>query len=65
MASVIGGEQRGERLDGVIAVRARLTELAAAARSECLALLPALLSPLVHPAAPPPAPLRWRGVWIE
>jgi len=65
MASVIGGEQKGERLDGVVAVRARLTELAAAARSECLALLPALLSPQVCPATPPPLPVRWRGVYQD
>jgi DNA-binding CsgD family transcriptional regulator len=65
MGLVTGGDQKGERLDGVVAVRARLAELAAAARSECLALLPALLSHSVHPVLRPPGRVRWRGLYQD
>ena len=65
LASVTGTDQKGERLDGVVAVRARLAELVAAARTECLALLPALLSHAVHPAVAPAGAVRWRGVYQD
>jgi DNA-binding CsgD family transcriptional regulator len=54
-----------ERLDGCEEIAMAVADLTAAARDECLALLPGTMPNWFFPAVVPPGPVRWRGLYQE